>query len=261
MNEENQDISLEYIKNLPQAVKDVVYDGIWEERTDEIAKKYSLNDTQTDSLVNNVLYILTGLLNPDDFLETIITELNVSRLLAEQIMEDLEVRVFEYAFRSIENKEKKGGDNRKSEVSSKEGDKSPTPSALDNTLDLKDDIPEVRPETVPMIEEEGVHIEPTPEIKPPVKPQEIPRVTLGQAEPATETVSPPASVKVTEFFSQQPTPAQISPTISDTVPLVKPPEPVPQPVPQNQTGSVVPPNPIPPAPKRYAVDPYREPIE
>lgn len=141
MNEQNLDTSLEYIKKLPQSVRDVVYAGVWEERTEEIAKKYSLNERQADDLVNNVLYVLVGLSKPDDFIETVVSELGISGLLAEQIMDDLEVRVFEYAFKMIQNQDKKS-------------------ESSDKTDDI---LPELRPDITPLVEpEEKVSATPIP---------------------------------------------------------------------------------------------------
>jgi hypothetical protein len=96
----------EYVKNLPPAVQDFVLNGAWEERTNEIAKKYSLNPIQTDALANTVVLVLIGLESPDTFLDTIVKDVGISRLLAEQIMGDLEKRVFEYAINQIESKNK-----------------------------------------------------------------------------------------------------------------------------------------------------------
>jgi hypothetical protein len=118
----------EYIKNIPKAVQNIIYDGIWENKTIEIGKKYGLNDNQIDVLTNYVVLVLIGLEKPENFLEKIISDLNISKLLAEQIVEDLENRVFEYALKQIE------GDDVK--VESK-------------TPEIKPIIPEIRPDNLP----------------------------------------------------------------------------------------------------------------
>src|SRR3989344_2227057 len=107
MDDKNQNEIPEYVKNLPQAVQDFVYDGVWEERVVEIGKKYSLSDTQIDILANNTLFVLIGLDTPDIFTNLMTSELGISKLLAGQIIEELETRVFEYALGIIESKEKK----------------------------------------------------------------------------------------------------------------------------------------------------------
>lgn len=219
----------EQVKNLPQTNRDVVFDGVWQERTGEIAKKYSLNETQTDSLINNVLYVLIDLIKPDNFLETIITDLGISRLLAEQIMEDLEIRVFEYAFKTIQNQDKKGGSSEKT---------------------VEDDLPEIRPEITPMIEpEEKVRVRPVPVgfsgATP--KPVSIPQSSTPVPRESTpELVQRPISVpRYTGVAMEEEKRSSQEPVASgkEDTGQVKTPEPVPEPV------------------KRYTVDPYREPIE
>lgn len=103
MDNQTQNDIPEYVKSLPQAVQDLVFEGVWEDRTIEIGKKYSLNDNQIDTLANTVVLVLIGLEKPETFLETIITDLGISRLLAEQIMSDLDDRVFDYALKKTEN--------------------------------------------------------------------------------------------------------------------------------------------------------------
>lgn len=116
MNEELLKEMPEYVKKLPKEIQDLIFDGVWEERVEEIGLKYSLDDNQLDNLIDKVLFILIGLEKPDSFLETMVGELSISRLLAEQIMNDLNARVFDYALKTIETnqekpKEKSAGNN------------------------------------------------------------------------------------------------------------------------------------------------------
>ena len=263
MNEETLKDMPEYLKTLPKSIQDVVFDGVWEDRADEIAKKYSLNEAQTDSLINNVLFILIGLENPDNFLDTIITELNISRLLAEQITEDLEVRVFEYTVKSIENKEKRTV--AESPRQNPAPSPAPEPISIKPTLVVENDIPEIRPEILPMVEpEEKVHI-----VEPPTNTNRVWQRRINLIEP-----------------EQKPAPVEVKPVQNNTQPLPQPPvfvprdstnspEPVQKPVsvPRYTGESMItettnkpaeptkPPEPVPPIVKNYVVDPYREPIE
>ena len=91
------------MSTLPEPVRKLISDGVWEERAKEVCKKYSLEDSKTESLLNNVLLVLIGVDKPEDFLNNIIGDLGISRLLAEQIQEDLENRVFDYALKQVEN--------------------------------------------------------------------------------------------------------------------------------------------------------------
>lgn len=134
----------EYVKNLPQPVQDLVFDGTWEDRTAEIAKKYSLTDTQTDALTNNVLFVLIGLDTPDTFLGSMVSELSVSKLLADQIVKDLENRVFDYALKFVENKEKKN--------QTATGPANIEPTLTRKTENETSKTPEIKPENLPMVE-------------------------------------------------------------------------------------------------------------
>ncbi|MCX6701871.1 MAG: hypothetical protein NTX96_01590 [Candidatus Zambryskibacteria bacterium] len=237
MNEETLKNMPEYMKGLPESVQDLVFDGVWEERTEEIAKKYSLGEPQTDSLINNVLFILIGLKDPDDFLETLILELGTSRLLAEQIIEDLEVRVFEYAVKSIQNKEKKTGGLPVQVDSQKNENKS-----SDTKMPLISEIPEIKPDNLPMIEKGEVAHD---VLRQPVSPNQ-------------ELIQKPISVP---RYTGVPIEGEGKSSI-ETKPIENLP-PVPKPIPQPLIPSepTKPPEPVPPPVKNYAVDPYREPLE
>lgn len=68
----------------------------------ETAQKYSLNELQTERLMNLVGSDIIRVGGSGKFLEKIISELSVSRILAEQIYGDLDKRVFEYVLDLIE---------------------------------------------------------------------------------------------------------------------------------------------------------------
>lgn len=237
MNEELLKNMPEYIRNLPKQVRDFVFDGVWEERTQEIAKKYSLSEKQTDDLINNVLYVLIGLLKPEDFLGTITVELSISGLLAEQIVEDLEVRVFEYALKTIQNQEKKG------ESIEKEG---------------SDDLPEVRPEITPLVEpQEKVRVRPVPVGFTDASPKPIPKPQMPGPELVQRPISVPRYTAVPmeeERNSNQGLAASSKETPKPNEVTSSQPASAPQP-------SASSPQPVPEPVKKYAVDPYREPLE
>ncbi|MES3005030.1 MAG: hypothetical protein V4690_02880 [Patescibacteria group bacterium] len=97
----------DYLQKLPKPVQDFIFEGSWRERTESIAKKYSLNPTQTETLADNVLFVLIGIDEGENFIKLMPSELGISKLLSEQIVEDLEIRVFEYAVKSVERKTSK----------------------------------------------------------------------------------------------------------------------------------------------------------
>ena len=317
MDEEILKTMPEYVQNLPKPVQDFIFNSAWESRTSEIAQKYSLNETQTDDLINNVLFVLIGLEKPEDFLETIIAELSISRLLGEQIMEDLEVRVFEYAVKSMEKKMSNSENSSQQPVASDKEEEEIMPEppvsrvSLDNEgktskiPEIKPEIlPEERPEITPIVEEgEVAH-----DTKHDIKPEEIlPKRGFGKKEvvveppvpepPVPEPTPSTSKLLISRPLTQNPIPRapfeqeenRNSNEETKTEPLVSrvsldsmttprqplgelgeeipKPEPIQKPVPQPSVprfdagAEEKPPQPIPEPPKKYAVDPYREPIE
>src|SRR3989344_75148 len=270
MENQTQDKSQEYVKNLPQVVQDFVYDGVWEERTAEIAKKYSLGPGQTDTLINNVLFVLIGLDTPDTFTNLMTSELGISKLLASQIIEELETRVFEYVLNTVESQKLKVESKSKPEIKSGPADLEvklsnqreekkifanikteikKTPGTIGNVAY----VPEVRPETVPMVEKNEKAQVRVPQTDTPQQKQEQP---VRQPEPVQRPVSVPRfTVAQTNTQSQllQPVsvqkPAQV---LSDIINNNQNPTPTPQQPMQKP--------PQPETPKKY-MDPYREPVQ
>jgi len=133
-------------KNSQQETKISTPTGNWKNKVSEIAKKYSLNQSQTDKLVNTVTSVIYESKKSDSLVEIIIKDLGISRLLAEQIVSDLETRVFEYALKEVKSEKLK--------VESK-------PLVSKTVFDTK--IPEVKPANLPMIEPgEIAHSNPPP---------------------------------------------------------------------------------------------------
>ncbi len=87
----------------PQA-KNITIDKNLENKIREVAKKYLLNEIQTSKLLSMVSANSGKMGDNKVFLETIVSDLGISKLLAEQILEDLDKRVFSYAISSTEDK-------------------------------------------------------------------------------------------------------------------------------------------------------------
>lgn len=146
MIEENNINKIQNEKNIQPA-------GFNKNRVIEIAQKYSLNQSQTDKLINIIKPVIGESQKPDTFLETVISSLGISRLLAEQIMEDLEVRVFEYALRTVEKKSEKVASSQQLASSKEEPKKPENPVNMSKTVfDTKPKVPEVKPDNLPMVE-------------------------------------------------------------------------------------------------------------
>lgn len=165
-----------YIESLPKPVQDVIFGGVWEQRTVEIGKKYSLTDAQIEDLTNIVILILVGVQKPEEFLDTVMSDLGISRLLAEQIVEELENRVFEYALKEIESKKAKSEE--KTQTTTR--------------------VPEVKPDNLPAVEIGEVAHDYVPEkpktspvqpVEPVQKPYGVPRFGMSQIKPKVEVIN------------------------------------------------------------------------
>jgi hypothetical protein len=158
----------EYVQNLPETLKELIFDTIWLDKTNEIAKKYNLNPEQTETLLDTTLLTLIGLEKPENFLETIIIDLKISRLLGEQIKQDIGSRVFDYSIKFIEGKAKK----------------------IEPIVNSK--IPEIRPANLPIVEKTANS---TPMFKNiSVPPQNIPKKVEPAVQAAPKVEKAPEAV-------------------------------------------------------------------
>ena len=275
MEEYNQDTLPQDFTRLPQNVRNFIADGIWRDRTEEIGRKYALSTSQIDQLTTEVLLLLMGLINPDTILETLTVELGISDLLASQLINDLDTRVFDYALKTIE----KGGE-----------EKIPTPRPLQqqNTPFVPENLPgaiEVEEKPVPTKYTETpapikqvVDPVPTPVVQQPTAPWMKQAPVVPETATSTPIEPQPLAEPSKIVWPTQPTEIQI-PTVSvprfTAVPLdEKTIEPTPSqkpvletPAPQNiieakLSGVVKPKIEIPTGiTEKYTTDPYREPIE
>jgi hypothetical protein len=239
MTENNSKNQTVYEENIPKEIKELISEGVWQERIEEIAKKYSLNETQTETLTDNVLFVITGIDPIDKFLETLSQELGISKILADQLTDDLEKRVFEYVLKKIEKNTEKTED--------KITEKKTTPSPVSI-------IPEIRPENLPTKQEAP---------KTPVQP------IFGS--------KPGVSAPVKTTLTQEPIQRPVSVPRFTAIPMEEehaiPPQPQKTPEPIINPSIIKPAQQVPPSPmkpsisettkpeNKYAVDPYREPIE
>lgn len=275
-------------KTLSKPVLDLVFDPAWKNRTEEIAKKYSLDPTQTDTLINNVLFVLIGTDKPEDFLKLMTSELGISRLLADQIIEDLEMRVFDYAIKTIEKSEQKQEvrsknlEVEKEIVTPKQNlviENKPEKAKVTLPVVEKPKVPEIKPVILPMVEKGEVAHNTTPQPKPtptlPHKPtfieknkpvvteeKTVSHINYKPTTPSLETVQAP--IPVPRFTGIK--------TDNESVEVDKIPEPQKVIEPVNKIPSEpvkIPETPVEvkkveqntkPEPK-YTVDPYREPME
>ena len=95
----------QYINNLIPVVKQAVLSPEWKKRVGEIGQKYSLHLDQIGSLETEVLLVIVGMEPEEDLIENIKRELSISNILATQITEDVNTRVFQYIFKLMQNTE------------------------------------------------------------------------------------------------------------------------------------------------------------
>ncbi len=189
MDEQTQKIET-HIKNLPKEVQDFIAGNEWENRVNEISKKYGLDAKQSEALSNNTMLLLVGLSDPENLTKNIEEDLGVSSLLSEQIFEDLEKRVFDYAVKTLDKK----------------------PEIKNQTsTPVISKIPEIRPENLP-----------AQTIKSPVtiKPEEN-KVGIPKYAPASTPVNSPAvsTYKPTGISETIPKPAS---PVSYSIPKIPP---------------------------------------
>lgn len=237
--ETNFDIE-KYIENLPEKTQDFIGDTEWQNRVDEVAKKYNLNTEQIESLKDDVLLMIIGIGDPNKFQSVISQDLGVSDLVSEQILSDLEKRVFEYALKILEVKQK--------------------PS-----------VPEIRPENVPAVKTENKtedRIEKKVENKIGI-PRYIPTQKSGGSAPQTSAVESPNETSRINYAKTTPVEPKKEPVVPRFNMAGEKPVTEPKPVsiideklntvtsgiteePAKQASPIV---------KSYSVDPYREPLE
>lgn len=103
--ENEEQIIKDAYKTLSGDVKNIISSSEWLKRVREIGQKYSLTVEQIDSLGYEILFTFLNLQSPDLLNETIEEELDISSILAEQIVEEIEERIFAWAMKKIEPKE------------------------------------------------------------------------------------------------------------------------------------------------------------
>lgn len=113
------------INNLPKPIQELISSGVWQDKTDEIAEKYSLDNEQKEILSDDVLLALSLSIKPENFKNVLKEDLAISELLTEQLFSDLESRIFEPALKQLDQTRKE-------------------------TQTIKNNLPEIKPDILPM---------------------------------------------------------------------------------------------------------------
>jgi hypothetical protein len=152
--DEKIDILQESLSKLPEVVQDCIRSKDWQMRIAEIVTKYSLNTNQNANLQYEILFVIVGFESIDDLVNNIKKELNISSLLAEQLVNDIKDRILSWINKVYESKNPK----QKTEEVKPVNENEPKNIIEKTVLEAQNDIPEVRPRITPMIEPgEKVH--------------------------------------------------------------------------------------------------------
>lgn len=103
---DNQFDIQKYLETLPDNVRDFIDGEEWQSRTKQVAEKYGLDENQSDSLANNVCLFIVGLTPPESLQADIEEDLSISPIVSEQILDDLDGRVFDFALKAITGEKK-----------------------------------------------------------------------------------------------------------------------------------------------------------
>ena len=95
MDQSNTELK-KYFDELPKVVQTAIVSNEWQKRIDEIAVKYALSQEQNSSLGLEILLVVIGMEPEEDLIANIQQELSVSNILASQITEEVNNRIFQY---------------------------------------------------------------------------------------------------------------------------------------------------------------------
>jgi len=102
MQNETEKIIEEYISRAPKQIKNIVAFGEWRNRMNDFAQKFSLEKTKTNSLRNEIIFILIGMEPKSDFVENIKRELEIDSNMAGWIAEDVNKNIFSQVEKEID---------------------------------------------------------------------------------------------------------------------------------------------------------------
>lgn len=226
--ENEERILKEAYRKVSDDVKHIITSSEWLRRIKEIGQKYSLTEAQIDALGYEVLFTFLNIQSADLLNETVEEELEVSSILAEQIVGEIEERIFAWAMKKLEQKNH---------------------AESENTLDVPP--PNLPGEVVgeEIVESEKAGSVPTgSSYEPPILAREdvqqffaTPTPTTPVESTETKFESVPVQTNTSSVASTNQKPSFIAQKLTQPTQSVQ--------------------NPPAEAPKKYTVDPYREPLE
>lgn len=94
----------EYLEELPEQTRKVLVSTRWQNIANQIAKKYSLSETQTESMIREIWIVLIGGGDFEKFEELLQSEISISNLLAKELSEEIENRIFKVIIEKLTEK-------------------------------------------------------------------------------------------------------------------------------------------------------------
>ncbi|MBI5456224.1 hypothetical protein HY969_00620 [Candidatus Kaiserbacteria bacterium] len=94
MQDDTKKILEEQFAALPKAVQDAITSGHIEEKFQKMAEKYKLHLDQWQQVENLIMLTVLGLSEPENLVEKIVSETNIGRERADDIVNDVAVTVF-----------------------------------------------------------------------------------------------------------------------------------------------------------------------
>lgn len=279
------------MQTLPPVVRAYIVQGKYTPVARNLMAKYSLRIDQAGVLEREIMLLLMGIDNPDEFVQALVEEAKLDQKTVSSIVQEVNAQIF-IPLREQEKKASQQTTAVPAEVKPPQGAKesAPIPRLVVPTAPTPP-RPEVQPSPRPSVAPSGVGLI-IPKVEPPAAPEKffhlqnkIPPTTPEATHASSETpqgtakgavLRPPApslrevlAAVTAEKHSQSPMPpisSSVSPAPPANLPGAMPPQPILEVRPSPVIPKVEPPKPAtppaPPAPaKPYSVDPYREPIE
>lgn len=106
MNLNNPDIK-EYLEKLPPVVQKSIGSSEWKRKILDIGNKYSLQEDQIENLEVEALLVAIGVESDQEMIENIKRELDISDILAEQLTEDVNQRIYKWIYKQWSPEETK----------------------------------------------------------------------------------------------------------------------------------------------------------
>ena len=99
-----------YLQNLPPVVQKCIGSAEWKVKIMEIGKKYSLQPAQINNLEMETLLVSIGVESDQEMMENVKKELDISDILAEQLVEDVNQRIYKWIYKQWSPEETKTED-------------------------------------------------------------------------------------------------------------------------------------------------------